>query len=383
MLTHTPVFYNEEMDAWNVFRYADVRRVLLDNEDFSSQVPFNGAPLPLDTSLIALDPPRHDHLRKLVSGLFPPSISNRHEQRIATLVNELLDRVIGQGKLDVIDDLAKPLPIMVMSELLGIPPADRAHIARWSAQLSCAAEPDGSNPQAEMSACFTDLFNQRRLLLQDPAQYDLLITQARQEGRRGPHNDLISKLLQADHIEDQPLSITEMLGFCILLLTAGTITVTHLIGNAFLCFSERYTTLRTLSAHPDLIPDAIEEVLRYRSPVQSMFRVAVKDTEIDGHKIEKHQFIVAYIGAANRDPAVFPDPDTFIIGRKGRRHIAFGYGPHYCLGATLAREQARIALEIMLARLPNIKYIPGSSPQPLNPASFLHGVEHLPISFGR
>jgi len=200
-----------------------------------------------------------------------------------------------------------------------------------------------------------------------------------QQRSREPQNDLISALLDAQ-IDGQHLNQRELLGFCILLLVAGNETTTNLIGNALLCFDEHPEVMEELRAEPALVPGAIEEVLRYRSPVQYMYRRAVADVTIGDHEMRAGQMVLAWIGSANRDEAQFPDPDYFDIRRTPNRHIAFGHGIHFCLGAPLARLEAKIALTMLLERFHEIKRVPGV-PLEATGSDLVFGVKHLPITF--
>ena len=353
-----PVYFNPERGSWSVFRYNDVQRVLTDYNTFSSQ--YMGAQQPLAVSLLNTDPPRHRELRSLVTQAFTPRRIAQLEPRITQIVNEQLDKVAPTGKMDVIDDLAYPLPVIVIAEMLGIPPEQREQFKHWSDELIGESRTPGQNPQMEMGKYFYEMIEQRR---------------------QEPKNDLISALLAAQ-INGEHLDIMELLGFCILLLVAGNETTTNLLANAILCFTDHPESIEQLRAEPALLPDAIEEVLRYLSPVRTMFRTTVKDTELGGKKIQAGEFISAWIGSANRDEEQFPNAAQFDIRRSPNRHLAFGHGIHFCLGAPLARLEARIALGIMLERLSNMQRVPDI---PLEPSTsfVLQGVKHLPITFGK
>ncbi len=353
-----PVSYSEEYGSWSVFRYNDVQKVLTDYSLFSSQ--YMGEQQPIAMSIINTDPPRHRQLRSLVTQAFTPRRIAQLEPRITQIVNELLDKVQSSGRMDVVDDLAYPLPVIVIAEMLGIPPEEREQFKRWSDELVGETQTTGHNPQMEMGRYFYQKIEQRR---------------------QEPKSDLISALIEAQ-IDGQHLDMMELLGFCILLLVAGNETTTTLLGNALLAFTDHPEVMEELRAHPELLPDAIEEVLRYLSPVKSMYRMAGKDTELGGKQIKAGDFIVAWIGSADRDEEQFPDPDRFDIHRSPNRHLAFGHGIHFCLGAPLARLEAKIALNLMLERLPNIQRVRDI---PLQPSSsyILQGVKHLPITFGK
>ena len=356
MRESAPVYFDSRHDTWGVFRYNDVQRVLSDYASFSSQ--FSDSNQPLDASMINTDPPRHRQLRSLVSQAFTPRTIAQLTPRIATIVNELLDAVAPAGKMDIIDDLAYPLPVIVIAELLGIPREDREHFKLWSDQLVGAASTGGRNPQRAMGEYFLRMIELRR---------------------REPRDDLISALLAAQ-IDGQHLSVQELLGFCILLLVAGNETTTNLIGNAIMCFDEHPETMEQLRAEPDLLPGAIEEVLRFRSPIKMMFRVATTDTRIGDQEIPAGQEVIAWISSANRDEEQFPGADTFDFKRSPNRHLAFGYGIHFCLGAPLARLESKIALGIMLERFKEIQQV-RDVPLEATSSFLLYGVKHLPVVF--
>jgi len=269
-----------------------------------------------------------------------------------------LDQVAATGSMDVIDDLAYPLPVIVIAEMLGIPQEDRERFKLWSDAVVGATDDVGGNPQAEMSEYFLDMIEQRS---------------------RERKDDLISALLDAQ-IDGQHLNQRELLGFCVLLLVAGNETTTNLIGNALLCFDEYPEVMEQLRSEPALVPGAIEEVLRYRSPVQYMYRSAIADIVIRGHEIRAGQTVLARIGSANRDEAQFPDADRFDIKRTPNRHIAFGQGIHFCLGAPLARLEAKFALTMLLERFHEIKRVAGV-PLEATGSDLVYGVKHLPVTF--
>jgi cytochrome P450 len=354
-----PIHFYPEYRAWQVFRYDDVLRVLSDSAVFSSSLGGGqDRQDPLAASLVTTDPPRHRQLRNLVTQAFTPRSVAGLTDRITAIVNDLLDRVAAQGQMDVVDDLAYPLPVIVIAEMLGIPREDRDRFKAWSDAIVGASMGTGGNPQAEMSAYFLQMIEQRRL---------------------EPRDDLITALLNAQ-IEGVHLTRRELLGFCVLLLVAGNETTTNLIANAILCFDEHPEVMAELRAAPDLIPGAIEEVLRYRSPVQMMYRRVAADVDLDGKSLRAGQMVMAQIGSANRDAAQFPDPDRFDIRRAPNRHLAFGHGIHFCLGAPLARLESKIALTLMLERLPEMRRV-RTVPLHGTGSPIVYGVKHLPITF--
>lgn len=366
MRREQPVYFDPERRNWNIFCYDDVERVLSDYETFSSQ--FTPGEIdtndPFSASMIATDPPRHRQLRTLVSQAFTPRAVNDLAPRIQEIVTQHLDRVMAKGEMDAIADLAYPVPVIVIAEMLGVPTADQERFKEWSDVAVSLADFNGNvdytefnNPAImEMSAYFFNMLELRR---------------------QQPGNDLISGLLQAN-IDGETLSTIELLGFCALLLVAGNETTTNLIGNALLTFSEQPELWERLRAQPELLPAAIEEVLRYRSPVQSFFRVAKKDVELGGQTLRQGDPIVVWIGSANRDETQFRGADRFDLERTPNKHLAFGKGIHYCLGAPLARMESRIALESMLKRFKSIERVPGGELERL-PGLLVYGVSSLPL----
>lgn len=358
MRQHAPVTFNEQLRSWHVFKYNDVQRVLTDHASFSSQA-YSGENQPIGRSIISIDPPRHRQLRALVSLAFTSRTVARLEQRITAVTNELMDQVEGQGHLDIIDDLAGPLPTIIIAELLGVPSEEQEKFKLWTNQLiGSAPVPPGVNPQAVMAHYYREVLTLRR---------------------REPRDDLISALLAAQ-VDGEHLSEEELLGFCILLLLAGNETTTTLLGNALLTLDEHPAVMDELRADPSLIPGAIEEILRYRSPVRLLMRETTREVELSGQRIPAGERVMVWLASADRDEEQFPDPDTFDIRRTPNRHLAFGYGIHFCLGAPLARLEARIALERMLARWTNIRR---ANQEPLEPLTsyVLLGLRHLPIAF--
>lgn len=366
-----PVYYDPERQNWNVFRYSDVQRVLSDYSAFSSQFMGNAAQdpgEPFTASMIATDPPRHRQLRSLVSQAFTPRAVEGLAPRITEIVNDHLDRVMDTGQMDIIHDLGYPLPVIVIAELLGIPPEDRDRFKGWSDEVVSLADFGGSvdyeafssHAILEMSAYFFGMIEQRR---------------------RAPGEDLISGLLAAE-VEGEKLSEIELLGFCALLLVAGNETTTNLIGNAMWCFTEHPQVWERLRSDPARLDQALEEVLRYRSPVQAMFRVTTGEAELAGETIPARSPVVAWIGSANHDEDQFSEPEKFDIDRNPNRNLAFGHGIHYCLGAPLARLEAKIAFEAMLERFQTVERLPEVQLERL-PSIIVYGLRSLPIGFSQ
>ncbi len=371
--TH-PVWLDETSGCWHVFRYEDVNRVLSDYTHFSSdlrlRVPARSsltAP-----SLVSMDPPQHGKYRKLISALFTPRALSQLSGRITVIVQELLDRVRSTGKMDVIADLAYPLPATVIAEMLGVPAEDRPVFKRWADTLFSRQLSDAELLQAEG----TEWLRQIQPMIQEMTAY---FTRKLEECRRQPRADLMSELLAAE-VDGACLSLEEVISFCFLLLMAGHVTTTNLLGQAILCFDAYPEAMEQLRQQPDLMPGAIEEVLRYASPVWRISRITTTEITIDDVRIPAGALIFGWIASANRDSAQFPDPDRFEITRSPNHHVAFGHGIHFCIGAPLARLEASIALPMMLEQLPQLQRVP-DIPLELLDAGALFGVKRLPITF--
>lgn len=362
-----PVFREPESGAWMVFDHDSVKRVLQDPETFSSVVSEPEA----KTSqwLIFTDPTRHTQLRGLVSRAFTTRAVAGLEPRIRALSRELLAQVSASGEMDLVADYALPLPMMVIAELLGAPIVDYRHFRRWSdTLLGLAHVVQGGDAAAPAIAAFA--------LAHD--EMDTYLATLLDQRRTTPTEDLLTRLLHAE-VDGIRLSHDEILGFFQLLLLAGHETTTNLISNAVLCLLAAPDTLATVRARPELVPSMIEEVLRFRSPVQAVFRVTHREVVLKGQRIGPGELILPSIGAANRDPAVFRDPNTFDVTRDPNPHLAFGYGIHFCVGAPLARLEARIALPDLLA----LRGLARATEAPWEPrAGFnIHGPSRLGLRF--
>ena len=364
MRTEHPVSYSEETKMWQIFRYEDVNHVITDYANFSSSIMGAAETSVLKDTLVASDPPNHRKLRNLVNQAFTPRSVARLSGRVTEITQELLDEVRQRGTMDVISELAFPLPAKVIAEMLGVPSEDWDIFKRWAliGDTESFAQDSSTNElslKRELSTYFTELL---------------------QERRRTPREDLITSLLQAK-VDGEQLSEKEIINFCILLLLAGQETTKNLIANSILCFTDHPAAMEQLIRDPALMPSAIEEVLRYLSPVWQLVRMSTKDIELAGQHIPAYQPVLAWLASANRDSAQFPDPDRFDIRRTPNRHIDFGHGIHFCVGAPLARLEAQIALPMMLEQLKGLQRV---KEVPVNVSrGLVFIIRNLPVRFER
>jgi cytochrome P450 len=323
--------------------------------------------------MIFQDPPRHTKLRALVSRAFTPRSIAALEPRIAAISRELLDAAVarGTGEIELIADYAAPLPMMVIAEMLGIPSSDRARFKRWSDAILGLSETISGGPAAGAKA--------GAQYMQTTAEMEEYLIDILRAFRSAPKDNLLNRLALAE-VEGERLTHREILGFFQLLLLAGSETTINLIANAVLCLLDHPDQLTKLRGHMELLPSAIEEVLRYRSPLQTVFRGARRDVEMHGQVIPKGKLVLPIIGSANRDAAVFENADHFDITRDPNPHLAFGHGVHFCLGAALARLEAKIAITDLLAQSRGLSR---TSDEPWTPrqAFHVHGPARLPIRF--
>jgi len=374
-----PIHWSPLMEAWVLTRYDDVATVLTDSRfsadrrqarnRFAEEIARREeefGPFGRTRTMLTSDPPEHTRLRRLVSKAFTPRMVEGLRPRIQEIVDELLDGVAESGRMDVIRDLAYPLPVIVIAEMLGVPPEHRDQFKHWSDEIVGAI----GGPLVPQ-----ETLERSRVAVHALAGYlQGVIAERRQE----PRGDLVSGLIAAEE-QGQILSEDEMLATAMLLLVAGNETTTNLIGNGMLSLLRNPDQMDKLRADPLLVPAAVEELLRYDGPVQATGRVAMEETEIGGQRVTPGQAVLTVLGAANRDPARFQNPDELDLGRQPNEHIAFGDGIHFCLGAPLARAEGRIAFETLLRGLAN----PRLETEDLQwGGSFiLRGLRSLPIVF--
>lgn len=360
--------------AWLVARYDDVSALLRDAR--FAKDPLNargrggagpwvpGFLRPLTRNMLDLDAPDHTRLRALVQKAFTPRLVEGLRPRIEALVDELLTRARRNGRAELVRDLALPLPLTVIAELLGVPAADQARFHRWSDRILSGSPGVGAvlllPAVRSLLAYLRELFAQRRA---------------------EPHDDLVTALVQAEEAGDR-LDEDELLGMVFLLLAAGHETTVNLIGASVLTLLQNPEQRDRLRADPSLVRPAVEELVRFTSPVEvATERYAREELEIAGVPIRRGEMVLGLIGSANRDAAHFTDPDALDLAREPNRHLGFGLGAHYCLGAPLARLETRIALASLLERAPNLRLAVDPGALRWRKHVFLRGLRELPVTF--
>lgn len=365
----SPVHHSRLMDAIVLSRYADVDRILRDHARFSVNPDLRTSrkarykPTPEERSILFIDPPDHTRLRSLVNKAFTRSAINALEPRIREIMGALLDGIREPDGFDLMQTVAIPLPVIVIAEMLGIPHEDRAQFRVWSDRRARLLEPMLTRSERKTAAEASKQLS----------QYFLSIIRSR---KGEPRDDIMTRLVQAEEQGDT-LSETEMLNMLRLLLIAGNETTTNLIGNGMLALLRHPDQLQALRDDPGLIPAAVDELLRYDSPVQMTLRCAVEDCDIDGMAVRAGQDVILLGGSANRDPDAFENPDQLDFNRQKQDHISFGRGIHYCLGAGLARLEGCIAFEMLLERFDSLRLL--TDRPAFRYSIVLRGLESLPV----
>lgn len=365
MLAGSGVFHvPPPFDAWLIFDYDGVKRALSDQETFSSAVP---AP---KNWFIFNDPPQHTKLRALISRAFTPRVIANLETRIRQLSRELLEPAIERGEFDLAEAFSVPLPMKVIAELIGIPADEWVRFKRWSDGILKLSYARSGGEEADLA------MGEFKAVTAEMNDY---LGTTIEDIRSSPRDDLLTRLVEAE-IDGERLTQDEILGFFQLLVLGGQETTANLINNAILCLTDNPGELARLKANPDLLPAAIEEVLRYRSPLQWVMRTPKRDLDWRGQRISAGQLVLPIIGAANRDLRYFNEPGRFNILREANPHLAFGHGSHFCLGAALARLESKIALGDFLARAKSFE-LTTSEPWMPRQGLHVHGPVRLPIRY--
>ena len=376
----TPLFFHEPLQMWFAADHATCVALLKSNslghepqrgvpsEQFASrQSPALHAPLVEMQSrwMLLRDPPTHTRLRSLVHGAFAPPAIDRLRPQIQSAVDQLIAAALQKSEIDIVGDLAGPLPLMVIAEMFGVPGVDRHALHRWSRELADTVELSASRDVHDRGAAAAVEFSEYlRALVQ--------------ERRRQPRQDVLSAFVHADARGDS-LTEEELIATCTLLLVAGHETSTNFIGNGILALLRHPDQLELLKVHPELGPRAIEELLRYDSPVQTTFRTVLHDTEYGGRRLRQGATVCLMLGAANHDPAIFEEPHRLDITRDPNPHLSFSNGIHYCLGAPLARLEGQLAIQTLLSRVPQIELLDESPTYRKTWAA--RGLEALPVRF--
>jgi cytochrome P450 len=374
-----PVHFSAAMGGWLLTRYVDVSAALRDSRlssrrstAFAQRLPADAqeqvAPLVQNLTKWTLftDAPAHTRLRALINKAFSTRLVDAMRPRLQAIVDTLLDAVERRGELEVLRDIAIPLPVIVIGRMLGLPVEDHDRLRRWSDALALFFSGRTDAPAIVRATSAI-------------AELETYFGAVIEERRRNPGDDLVSSLIAAEE-EGRILDDQELRSTCVMLLFAGHETTTHLIGNGLYVLLRHPDQRDLLLASPHLGPGAIDELLRYESPVQWQSRVALEDVEMSGQTIPRNGRAFLMLGAANRDPAQFPDPDRFDIARQNNRHVAFGQGPHYCAGAALGRLEALIAIQSTLTRFPGLRLMDPTPEWFEN--SVLRGLKRLPLALG-
>lgn len=384
MRQHDPVWRRLTSDGqtaiWLITRYEDGIKILRDHKRFvknlrNTRTPDELTAMPpdppqiqlLSNHMLHLDGADHTRLRSLVNQAFTAKVVEEMEPRVRAIANELLDKVEPQGHMELIHDYALPLPIIVIAELLGIPAQDQHHFHRWS-RAFVTPSPNAQASEKKLAKTgrqmqeFTDYFRQ-------------IFAQRQQD----PQPDLITSLLQVEEDGDR-LTESDLLSMLVLLIVTGHETAVNLIGNGMLALLNHPDQLAKLKQNPALIDSAIEEIVRYDCPVErATIRYAAEEITIHGQTIARGDIVYVVLGSLNRDPAQFPDPTTFNIERSDNKHLGFGIGPHYCLGAPLGRLEGRVGITELLRRFPDIELSLPPDELKWRAIPIMRGLQQMPL----
>lgn len=364
LVREAPVFYAERHDLWVLSGYHDVRAAARDHARLSSAegVAFQRVGPPM---MLTMDPPDHTRLRRIVSRDFTPAAVRRWRPMVESYVGAALDRMLGGGPTDIVAELALPLPIQVIAEVIGVPSGDYADFKRWSDGIVEGFKL-GDQAEADNAAVAE--------ILMAGVELNAYVEAGIAERRKAPKEDLFSRLLEPR--DGETLTEPEVFWFFLLLLVAGNETTTNLLGNMVVALLDHPEEWERLREQPELIPSAVEEALRYGSPIQGFFRTATRTLDYGGAEIPDRARVLLLFAAANRDPAHYEAPDRFDVARNPIDHVAFGSGIHSCLGGALARLETAVVLEQLVSRVRRIEQA-GEVVHTANPT--LRGAASLPV----
>jgi cytochrome P450 family 142 subfamily A polypeptide 1 len=366
MRANAPIYYDEANDLWAVASYAAVKAVSVDTDSFSSAQGIRPK-LPQLPMMIDFDAPEHVRRRRLVSEGFTPKRVRAMENNLRAVCDDIIDAVCETGRCDLVSDVAAPLPIIVIGDMLGVAPSDRDDLLRWSDDmLKSLGSPDPSLMDAAATA-FVEYTEYIHPVFEDRRQ-------------RGTTEDLVGVLCHAE-IEGDSLDDDSLVHETLLILIGGDETTRHVISGGVEELLAHPDQMTRLAADPALMTGAVEEMLRWVSPIKNMARTATRDVELEGTTIAAGQELILLYPSANRDAAVFDDPDRFDITRSPNPHMAFGFGAHFCLGNQLARLELKVMVERLLARLPDLRLAVDRHELPRREANFISGIESMPVEF--
>jgi cytochrome P450 family 142 subfamily A polypeptide 1 len=365
MRQHDPVYRDEAGGVWGIALHEDVLEVSRQPERFCSRQS-SRPDAPAIPSMINLDDPLHRRRRALVSRGFTPRRVAAHERKIRELARALLDAVAPKGRCDFVKEVAAPLPMALIGDLLGVEPEDRLRLQRWSDEL-IAATSISASPEvaARAGQAFAEYAAYNRAVVADR--------------RARPRDDLMSALVRAE-IEGERLSDEDLLQEGLLILVGGNETTRHVLSGGCEALIRHPDQRRKLLADRSRIPAAVEEMLRWVTPIQNMNRTAVRDTELRGRRIRAGDKLLLLYPSANRDERVFERPFAFDVEREPNPHLAFGFGAHFCLGASLARLELRVLFEELLERIPDMELV-SDAPLRAAPSNFIRGIPSMPVEF--
>ncbi|WP_327318960.1 cytochrome P450 [Streptomyces sp. NBC_01235] len=371
----SPVQFDEAQGVWNVYGHAECLEILGDHTTFSSDLT-RLMPVGVDQSLIEgdmsqMDPPLHRKFRSLVSGAFTPRLVAAMESQVVDITHGLLDQLEGESEIELASALAYPLPVIVIAELLGVPADDRELFRKWADDVIESFSGFSFLDDSEQGVQSVQDATERLRPLRDYMAGHLA------ERRARPREDLLSHLAQAE-VDGERLTDTEIVNVANILLVTGHITTTMTLGNTVLCLDANPEQFARVRANRALVPGAIEEALRTLSPSAALARGTTTDVDIAGTRIPKDQIVMMWLAAANRDPSRFPEPDVYDPARDPNPHFGFGRGIHFCLGAGLARLEARVALNALMDRFPVLRTDPDNPPT-FFPTPDMIGINSLPL----